>query len=35
MMDWINKETGETLSGYTPDPELLNLLNHRINKSLE
>jgi hypothetical protein len=35
IMDWVNEETGETLSGYTPTPELINLLNHRINTTLE
>ena len=35
IMDWVNEETGETLSGYTPTPELINLLNHRVNTTLE
>ncbi len=34
-MDWVNEETGETLSGYTPTSELINLLNHRVNTTLE
>lgn len=33
--DWVNSDTGETLSGYIPTPELSNLLNHRINRTLE
>lgn len=35
IMDWVNEETGETLSGYTPTPELYNLLNHQIDTTLE
>jgi hypothetical protein len=35
IMDWVNEETGETLSGYTPTSELINLLNHRVNTTLE
>ena len=35
IMDWINDETGETLSGFTPDRELMNLLNHRIDTTLQ
>ncbi len=34
-LDWVNEETGEQLSAYTPDHKLENLLNHRINKNLE
>ena len=34
-LDWVNDETGETLSGFTPDHKLMNLLNHRINSTLE
>lgn len=33
--DWVNPDTGEILSGYVPTPELSNLLNHRINRTLE
>lgn len=33
--DWVNEETGETLSGYTPTPELYNLLTQRMNTTLE
>lgn len=35
IMDWVNDETGESLSGYTPNLELQNLLNHRINTTLQ
>ncbi len=35
IMDWVNDKTGETLSGYTPDWELQNLLNHRIDTTLQ
>ena len=35
IMDWINEETGETLSGYTPTPELISILNNRIDINLE
>ncbi|NQU52461.1 MAG: protein rep [Bacteroidetes bacterium] len=35
IMDWVNEKTGETLSGFTPDQELMNLLNHRIDINLQ
>jgi hypothetical protein len=35
IMDWVDKETGETLSGYTPSLELINILNNRIDTSLQ
>ena len=34
-LDWVNEETGETLAGFTPKPELSDLLNHRIDTNLE
>jgi len=33
--DWINPDTGETLTGYLPPTELSYLLNECINKELE
>jgi len=35
IMDWVNDETGETLSDFTPDWELQNLINHRIDTTLQ
>ena len=32
--DWINKETGEILSGYIQAPELNHLLENGINTNL-
>ena len=32
--DWVNKETGETLSGYTLTPELEFMLNYGIDEVL-
>ncbi|MBN2639420.1 MAG: protein rep [Bacteroidales bacterium] len=34
MMDWVNEDTGETLSNYEPDPELLHILNKNIETEL-
>jgi len=35
ILDWLNNETGKALSRFIPDPELVYMLNHRINKTLE
>lgn len=35
IRDWVNEETGETLTGYTPSRDLLNLLNNRIDNTLQ
>lgn len=33
--DWINKQTGETLTNYTPPHDLLDALDNRIDTDLE
>jgi hypothetical protein len=35
MMDWVNNDTGELLSNYEPDPELLNILTNNIDFELQ
>ncbi len=35
IADWINEDTGETLSGYVPEVELQNLLDERMDSELE
>lgn len=35
IMDWVNEETGEILSGYIPTPELMNILHTQINTELQ
>ncbi len=35
MMDWINNDTGELLSNYVPDPQLLNILTNNIDSELQ
>ena len=35
IKDWVNVETGETLTGYTPSRDLLNLLNNQIDNTLQ
>ena len=32
IKDWVNEETGETLSGYTPPADLLHLLSQIITE---
>ncbi len=34
LMDWVNEETGETLSNYKPDSELLHILTNNIDTEL-
>jgi len=34
IMDWVNEDTGETLTNYTPTPELMNLLTNNIDNEL-
>jgi len=33
-MDWINNDTGELLSNYNPDQELLKILNNNVDTEL-
>ena len=33
--DWINKQTGETLTNYTPPHDLLDVLKNRIDTERE
>ena len=35
IRDWVNEETGETLSGYTPSADLLYILSQHINTELQ
>jgi hypothetical protein len=35
IRDWVNEETGETLSGCTPSANLLHLLTRQINTELQ
>jgi hypothetical protein len=35
IMDWINEDTGESLSGFKPTFELQNLLVHRIDNTIQ
>ena len=35
IMDWINEDTGESLSGFKPTFELQSLLAHRIDKTTQ
>lgn len=35
IMDWVNEDTGELLSNFVPNPELLNILNNNINSELQ
>lgn len=34
LMDWVNEDTGEQLSDYQTDPELLHILTNNINTAL-
>ena len=34
LNDWINKETGETLAGYSPTANLEFLLSQQVNTTL-
>lgn len=33
--DWVNKETGENLSGFKPELDLINLLSYNIDMTLQ
>lgn len=33
-MDWVDEDTGETLSNYEQDPELVHILNNNIDTEL-
>lgn len=35
LCDWINKQTGETLTNYTPPPELLDVFANRVDTEKE
>jgi hypothetical protein len=35
IRDWVNEETGETLSGYNPPSDLLHILSRQINTELQ
>jgi len=35
IMDWVNNDTGDLLSNYDPDPELLNILTNNIDFDLQ